>query len=434
MTLPKIEMPSITAEPFIRRILDGPVLVAETQVAQVVANLQELASNDHFAELTAHVSSMESDEDFWAGEGYRAQRRPYNVQDGVLIIPVMGTLIHRFSFQMGSTATGYEYIQRAFNRGMDDPEVESIVLHIDSPGGQAAGNFELVEHMVSRRGEKPIKAMVEDKALSGGYSIATAADEIVSTRSGSTGSVGVVVMHINFGKALSNFGVEVNFIKAGERKTDGNPFEPLSDTARARIQQGVDKFYGMFVSTVANNRGMSDDAVRETEADVYDAEESIEVGFADRIGDFRTELVSLGTANTRGIAMSKENETPTIDAAKVESDARIAERKRFSTVMSSEHYAGREELAGHLLENSEMSAEQIAATLEKSPKVEEAPAPAPEADQRNHFAEAMNKAGTPGVGAEDDDADAGANAPHDASASILGDYRKAGGRVRTRTH
>jgi hypothetical protein len=102
--------------------------------------------------------------------------------------------------------------------------------------------------------------------------------------------------------------------------------------------------------------------------------------------------------------------------------------------MSSEHYAGREELAGHLLENSEMSAEQIAATLEKSPKVEEAPAPAPEADQRNHFAEAMNKAGTPGVGAEDDDADAGANAPHDASASILGDYRKAGGRVRTRTH
>lgn len=430
MTIPQIEIPPIAAEPFIRRILDGPVLVAETQAAQVVANLHELALNEHFTDLTAHVSSIESDEDFWNGDGYRASMRPYNVHNGTLIIPVMGTLVHRFSFQIGSTATGYEYIKRAFNRGMDDPGVDSIVLHIDSPGGQAAGNFELVEHMASRRGEKPIMALVEDKALSGGYSIATTADEIVMTRSGVTGSVGVVVIHVNYSKALSNFGVEINFVKAGERKVDGNPFEPLSDTARARFQASVDKFYGIFVSTVANNRGMSDDAVRETEADVYDAEESIEVGFADRIGDFRTELASLGATKPRGTAMSKENESPTPDVAKVESDARIAERKRFSTVMSSEHYDGREALAGHLLENSEMSAEQITATLEKSPKVEEAPAPAPEAGQRNHFAEAMAKEGTPGVGADDDDPDAGANVPEEVSASILNDYQKAGGRVR----
>lgn len=428
MTLPKIDI-SVAAEPYVRRVLDGPVLVAETQVAQVVSDLQELTSNVHFAELTAKAASNETDEEFWDVQGYRAERRPYNVKNGVLIIPVMGTLIHRFSFQMGSTATGYEYIERAFNRGMDDPDVDSIMLHIDSPGGQAAGNFELVEHMVSRRGEKPVIAMVEDKALSGGFSIASAADEIVTTRSSHTGSVGVVVMHVNFGKALKNFGIEVSFVKAGERKVDGNPFESLSDTARARIQQGVDKFYGTFVSTVANNRGMSDDAVRETEADVFDAEESIEVGFADRIGDFRTELASLGAANTRGIAMSKETETPTIDAAKVESDARVAERKRFGTVLSSEHYAGREELANHLLENSDMDAAQIEATLAKSPKAQEAPAPKPEAGKRDHFAEAMNKAGTPGVGAEDDGHEAEANAPENVSATLLSDYRKAGGRV-----
>lgn len=422
--------PEIKLEPYVRQVLDGPVLVAETQVETIVAQMTELANHEHFAELTAKVGPLESDDEYWSMEGFKASYRPYNVHEGTLIIPVMGTLIHRLGYQIGNTATGYEYIERAVNRGMADPQVKRIMFHIDSPGGQAAGNFELVEHIASLRGEKPMLAMVEDKALSGGYSIATAADEIVTTRSGYTGSVGVVVIHVSFGKALKNFGVDVTFIKAGERKTDGNPFEALSDTARDRIQAGVDKFYGTFVSTVAKNRGMSDDAVRGTEADVYDAEESIEVGFADRIGDFRTELASLGAVNTRGIAMSKEIETPTIDAAKVESDARVAERKRFGAVLASEHYAGREALATHLLNSTEMSAEQIEATLAVSPKATEAAAPETVAapGKRDHFAEAMAKQGTPGVQADD----TGEAEPTAASVSstILADYRASGGRVR----
>lgn len=429
--------PEIKLEPYVRQVLDGPVLVAETQVATIVAQMTELANHEHFAELTAKAGSLETDDEYWSLEGYRASYRPYRVHDGALIIPVMGTLIHRLSFQIGNTATGYEYIERAVNRGMADSRVERIVFHVDSPGGQAAGNFELVEHIASLRGKKPMIAVVEDKALSGGYSIATAADEIVTARSGYTGSVGVVVMHVSFGKALKNFGVDVTFIKAGERKTDGNPFEQLSDTARERIQVGVDKFYSAFVSTVAKNRRMKEDAVRGTEADVYDAEESIEVGFADRIGDIRTELASVGAASTRGMRMTKEAEAPTIDANKIATDARAAERTRFATVMASEHHTGREALATHLLNTTDMSAEQVVATLAVSPKAVETPAPAPTpdaGDRRNHFAEHMNQAGTPGVGAED-----GANVDAEptsaeVSKSILAAYQASGGRVRVRSH
>lgn len=418
----------IKLEPYVRQILDGPVLVAETQVETIVAQMTELANHEYFVEFTAKVGSVESDEEYWSIDGYKANYRPYNVYQGTLIVPVVGTLIHRLGYQIGNTATGYEYIERAVNRGMADPQVKRVMFHIDSPGGQAAGNFELVEHIASLRGRKPTIAMVEDKALSGAYSIATAADEIVITRSGYTGSVGVVVMHVSFGKALKNFGVDVTFIKAGERKTDGNPFEALSDTARNRIQAGVDKLYGTFVSTVAKNRGMSDDAVRGTEADVYDAEESIEVGFADRIGDFRTELASLGAADTRGIVMSKEVETPTIDAAKVESDARAAERKRFGAVLASEHYVGREALAIHLLTNTEMTSEEILATLAVSPKAAEASKTEGATGKRDHFAERMAKEGTPGVQA-DDTGEAEPTAA-DVSSTILADYRASGGRVR----
>tara|TARA_R110000796_G_scaffold41118_7_gene101521 strand:- start:3268 stop:4593 length:1326 start_codon:yes stop_codon:yes gene_type:complete len=419
-------------EAYVRAVLDGPVLVAETQVQSVVANISDLVNHEHFKELIERHNG--EDDEFWQIEGYRAQYRPYNVQDGTLVIPVMGTLIHRFAYAMGNTATGYEYISKAFTRGMDDPDVKNIAFHINSPGGQAAGNFELVADITARRGEKPMMAFVDDNAMSGGYSIASAADEIVTTSAGRTGSVGVVVMHTDMSKMLDRVGINVTFIKAGERKTDGNPFEPLSETAQARIQAGVDKFYGKFVSTVANNRNMSDDAVRKTEADVFDAEESIEVGFSDRIGDFRTELASLGASNQRGISMTTKTETPAIDAATVAKDAQIAERSRFGAVMKSDHYEGRAELAQHLLANTEMDAAAIEATLAVSPKVEAAKVePKVDGAPRDHFAERMSKEGTPGVGAEDELTGEELNAPENVSATLLSDYRKAGGRTVKRT-
>ena len=424
-------------EAFIRRVIDGPVLVADHQVESFAANLRELAGHEDFTKLSASVSGHQDDEDFWDSSDYMTARyRPYNVRNGVLTIPVMGSLVNRMSYQMGRYATGYEYIQRAVERGMADPGVNSIMFHIDSPGGQAAGNFELVDFIASRRGEKPMLAMVQDMALSGGYSIATAADEIVTSSSGATGSVGVVVMHVDFSEMLSDFGIKVTFIKAGKHKTDGNPYESLSEDARKRIQTGVDKFYGTFVSTVAKNRGMKDDAVRGTEALVYDAEESIEVGFADRIGDFRTEVAALAANRNGARAMTEKTQTPEVDATKIAADARAEERKRFATVQASEHYQGRESLAGKMLAETNLSGDEIVSMLAAAPKAEEPKKEEPKAEapkKRDHFAERMAAEGTPGItGIEDqggDDAEMVDGRPK-ASVSILAAYQASGGRVR----
>lgn len=431
-------------EAFIRRVIDGPVLVADTQVETFAANLRELANHNDFPQLSAAAIGPEDDDEFWNSDDYMATRyRPYKVKNGVLTIPVMGSLVNRMSYQMGRYATGYEYIHRAVERGMADPNVKTILFHVDSPGGQAAGNFELVEFIASKRGEKPMLAMVQDYALSGGFSIATAADEVVVSSSGATGSVGVVVMHVDFSEMLSEFGIKVTFIKAGKHKTDGNSYEPLSEDAKARIQAGVDKFYGMFVSTVAQNRNMEDDAVRETEALVYDADESVETGFADRIGDFRSEMAALARRETGEKTMSKDNDTTKdtqIDATQIASDARAEERKRFAEVQGSEHYAGREALAQKFLGETDMSAEQIIGFLEDAPKAESNEPDEVDAEdkgqKRNHFAEAMDKEGSPQVGGIDgeedgnDDAGLSADGRPKASVSILAAYKASGGRTR----
>jgi signal peptide peptidase SppA len=443
-TSPSAVVNNRKGEAFIRRVVDGPVLVADSQVDAFTANIRELVMHEDFAKMQPGYI-VADDEEFWTDDDYMAQRyRPYSVKNGVLTIPVMGSLVNRMSYQMGRYATGYEYIQRAVERGMADSNVESILFHVDSPGGQAAGNFELVEFIAAQRGQKPMVAVVQDHALSGGFSIASAADEIVTTTSGATGSVGVVVMHVDFSEMLSDFGVKVTFVKAGKHKTDGNSFEPLSEDAKKRMQAGVDKLYGTFVSTVAKNRGMSEDAVKGTEALVYDAEESIEVGFADRIGDLRLETAALSrreygekTMTTKQTA-TPEPTTKSVDTAKIAADARAEERKRFATVQASEHYAGREALASKFLNETEMSAEQIVSFLADSPKAE---APKTEAEPtteaqppRNHFAEAMDKNGSPNVGGVDEgdgDADEMIDGRPAASVSILSAYRAGGGRVRS---
>lgn len=428
-------------EAFIRRVIDGPVLTSEAQAEIFAANLRELISDEDFPAMAATVMADQDDDDFWDNDDHMSSRyRPYNVKNGVLTIPVMGSLINRLSYQVGRYATGYEYIQRAVERGMADSNVESIMFHVDSPGGQAAGNFELTEYIRSQRGVKPMMSMVQDYALSGGFSLGTAADEVVVTSSGATGSVGVVVMHVDFSEMLADFGIKVTFIKAGKHKTDGNSFEALSDDAKKRIQAGVDKFYGIFVSTVAENRQMSEDAVRGTEALVYDAEESVEVGFADRIGDYRKEVAAFAARNGETIMATKTDDkttTDTVDTSKIAADARAEERKRFATVQASEHYKGREALAGKMLADTEMSGAEIVSMLEVAPAAGKVETETNGVDgdgkekakgKRDHFAEAMGKEGSPNVGGVEDDGDDDEQV--DASVSILDAYRANGGRTR----
>ncbi|MGI9503233.1 MAG: S49 family peptidase, partial [Geminicoccaceae bacterium] len=216
----------IPAESFAQRIAAEPVLVDPNRVAAFGACLADLTRHEHFQDFMQPAAI--NDDGFWPTPGdWMARYRPYNVIDGVLQIPVMGALINRMGYQIGRYATGYSYIERAFERGLADSMVKGIAFVIDSPGGEAAGNFELVDKLYAGRGQKPMAAFVADMAFSGGYSIATAAPTINITRSGATGSVGVVTMHVDVSEALSQAGIKVTFIKAGAHKVDGNSYEPL---------------------------------------------------------------------------------------------------------------------------------------------------------------------------------------------------------------
>ena len=150
------------------------------------------------------------------------------------MIQVEGTLVQKLgTLRPYSGMTGYDGIRQNFLEALSDPAVEAIVLDIDSPGGEVAGCFDLVDTIYAARGEKPIWSVLSESAYSAGYAIASAADRIVVPRTGGTGSIGVISMHVDWSQALTEAGVKVTFITYGERKADGHPEIPLSGSAYA---------------------------------------------------------------------------------------------------------------------------------------------------------------------------------------------------------
>ena len=148
-------------------------------------------------------------------------------------------------------------------------------------GGEVAGCFDLADEIFACRGRKPIWAILSENAFSAAYAIASAADRITVPRTGGTGSVGVICLHVDFSKALATAGIAVTLITYGARKAEGNEYEPLSDGALERFQADIDRMGELFCETVARNRGLAVAQVRAMEAGTFLGAAGVDNGLAD---------------------------------------------------------------------------------------------------------------------------------------------------------
>jgi ClpP class serine protease len=134
------------------------------------------------------------------------------------VISVHGVLVQRtdeLSDLFGET--GYEDIARAVRSAVDDPEVDAVVMHFASPGGQAYGASECAAAIASATKAKRCIAVVDPLAASGAYWLASQCSEIVMTPSGECGSIGVYQMHVDRSKQLEEMGIKVTPVSVGKR-------------------------------------------------------------------------------------------------------------------------------------------------------------------------------------------------------------------------
>jgi signal peptide peptidase SppA len=222
----------------------------------------------------------------------------------VAIIEISGVLVHRGAWiGQSSGQTSYEGISAQLAAAASDPLVRGIALEIDSFGGEVAGVFDLADAIRAARTAVPVWAFVAEHAFSAGYALASQADRIILPRTGAVGSIGVVVMHADLSGQLSDAGVTVTLIHSGAHKVDGNPYEPLPDAVRARIQGEIDALRGLFAETVSAGRGrrLTAEAALATEAESYRGAEAVAVGLADEVSDPASAFAAFtALVNSRG--------------------------------------------------------------------------------------------------------------------------------------
>jgi capsid assembly protease len=391
-------------------------MIASGRQEHVIVDLQQLARVTDETLEEAAATRRRTDLSLAYGRS-TVSEKPFTFFEGVAVIPVHGTLINRFNYSWGYV-TGYTFIRSQLNAALADDDVRLIVFDINSYGGEAAGCFELAEEIRQARSRKSLLAVVDSNCCSAAYGIASAAEKIVVTPSGSAGSVGVIAMHINIGKALSAIGVEVTIIAEGSHKADGNPYEALPEDVRRDMRESVAKRYGEFVELVVSNRGLTAEAVRETESRVYRADEAKQRGLIDEVatpseavsrflaemGDDQPdteeeENMTDTNANPQAASTAPQASAPSAQAI---ADAVAADRARSSSIMQSAEAKGRESLASHLALNTSMSLQEAEATLKAAP-VAAAPEATSESQsaasgtQPSHFQSAMDAGRHPNV-------------------------------------
>lgn len=364
--------------------------------------------------------------------------KPYTVTDeGVGVLGIYGALLQRYAFDLATCESfaSYEVIRQRLDAMQADPDVKAILLEFDSPGGEVAGNFELARRMLDARGGKPVWSIANEGAYSAAYSLAAATDRIVVPQAGSVGSIGVVMVHVDQSKRDERMGLAYTFIYAGERKVDFNSHAPLGKKAMELATAEVVRLYDMFTGHVATARALDLQAVRDTEAGVFAANEAKALGLVDAVASFDDTLAELtalvtgraGTVFSPGgsaaattvkgrTTMSDKTAAATPEAASPphgvpEADvvqreraaaaaAAGAERTRIAAILRAPEAAGRGALAQALAFESDMAPEAAAKLLGSAAQEQPAAPAKAAAAPASPLAAAMASVPNPPVGAD----------------------------------
>lgn len=216
----------------------------------------------------------------WLDEGEPRER------NGIAIIEMEGSLVNKGKWiGKSSGSTSYEGIISQALAVMDDPSIRGVVFEVDSFGGEVTGAFDCAEVLFELSQKKPTIAILTDHACSAGYLQASAARQIVIPATGICGSIGVISMHVDMSAWLAKEGLNVTILKAGARKADFNPYEPIPKEVLEKELAELEELRVEFASTVARYRDgrLSLQSALATEAGVYRGQKAVEAGLADAV-------------------------------------------------------------------------------------------------------------------------------------------------------
>lgn len=235
------------------------------------------------------------------------------------VVTIRGPLAQREERDLCGYVDGYDTITARFAAAHGDPEVDAVIVDIDSCGGDVAGLEQAVAKMrdINVRSGKPVFFYVNESAYSAAYWLAAElnTDGISLPVAGGVGSIGVLGGLLDETGALEQEGLKVTVVRVPDGKAESHPMSPVNELAEQRLRAHVSEVAERFFAAMASARGLTTDQVRGFNGGTFNGSAAVKAGLADKVETFES-LVA--RAQTAGRKWRRSMEKTAMDEKKFE--------------------------------------------------------------------------------------------------------------------
>ena len=214
--------------------------------------------------------------------------RVVNRGDTIAMVYLEGTIVGGSMpiSPTGGAAASSETLRKTLAVVERDKAIKAVVLRIDSPGGSALASEVILDAVRKVQANKPVIVSMGNVAASGGYYVASYADEILAQPTTITGSIGVVGGKFATTGLWDKLGIKWASRSRGANATLNGTARVFTDDQRDRVQEQMDEIYGTFKRHVVDGRGKKLKKPIEQIAGgrVYTGRQALELGLVDRMG------------------------------------------------------------------------------------------------------------------------------------------------------
>ncbi len=277
--------------------------VSQARVAEIIDHGPQLARDAvGFGLASAEVDEIVMDREVSDVFGERPRvtelppRLPETYGQGARIgvVLVDGNIVDGDNVDMpliGIHMSGGRSVARAIETMAHDPTVAAIVVRVDSPGGAVLASDQIWRAMRRAREIKPVIASMGGVAASGGYYVASAANEIWADPSTLTGSIGIFFGKVDVVPLAERWGIGIESFQRGARAGAESVWRPFTDDERAALAQTIRDFYRTFLARVAEGRDMTPERVDALgQGRIYSGDAALNLGLVDHLGGLASAL------------------------------------------------------------------------------------------------------------------------------------------------
>lgn len=203
------------------------------------------------------------------------------IADGLAVVPIVGPMMKVAGKNGGASTIA---ARRGIRAAVNDKDVESILLRIDSPGGHVAGTAELAEDVKAANAIKPVFTFIEDLGASAAFWVASQSSQIFANRMAEVGSIGTVAVIHDVSKKAAMEGIEVHVVSTGAFKGMFTPGAEVTDDQIADLQTRIDNLNVHFRAAVMEGRSMDEKQLdKVATGQVFIAAEAQKLGLIDGV-------------------------------------------------------------------------------------------------------------------------------------------------------